>query len=114
MDFDSAILYTNNLEKAIDFYQGIIGLEVEYRQNDEYISFLFPNGARIGIKAAIEKREKPGFQTIIISLNNIKDFYQKIKDNNVNIYEELKTESWGTTFSILDVDNNRIEFLKRD
>ncbi|KKS91294.1 MAG: hypothetical protein UV65_C0009G0013 [Parcubacteria group bacterium GW2011_GWF2_43_11] len=113
MDFDSAVFYTNDLQKAIDFYQGLLGFKIEYRQEDRYVSFVFPNGIRLGIKKAVEKREKPGLQTIIIALEDIEGFYREIKKKNVEIYTGLKDESWGKTFSVLDTDNNRIEFLKR-
>ena len=113
MDFDTAIFYTNNLDKAIDFYQDLIGLEIEYRQGDKYVSFIFPNKTRLGIKKATGERERPGLQTIIVSIEDIDNFYQTLKEKNINLYEELKDESWGKTFSILDVDGNRLEFLKR-
>jgi predicted enzyme related to lactoylglutathione lyase len=114
MNIDSAVFYTNDLDKAINFYQKLIGLDIEYRQSDNYVSFIFPNKVRLGIKRATEERENPGAQTIIISIEEIDSFYQEIKKKEVTIYTELKDESWGRTFSILDADNNRIEFLKRN
>jgi catechol 2,3-dioxygenase-like lactoylglutathione lyase family enzyme len=112
MNFNTAIFYTRDINKAVDFYQGLLGLEVDYRRGDEYVSFIFFNKIKLGVKKAIEKREVPGSQTIIISLDNIDVFYEEIKKKDVALYDELTNESWGKTFSILDIDGNKIEFLE--
>jgi len=39
MKLDSAILYTNNLERAVGFYKQL-GLEIEYQDGDKFISFI--------------------------------------------------------------------------
>lgn len=114
MNFDSTIFYSKDISKAIDFYSSLIGLETEYRQGDVYVSFIFPNKVRLGIKKAETDREIPGSQTIIISLEEIDNLYNDFKEKGVEIYSEIKDESWGRTFSILDTDSNRIEFLKRN
>ncbi len=112
MNFNTAIFYTRDINKTIDFYQGLLGLEVDYRREEEYVSFIFFNKIKLGIKKAVEERESPGSQTIILSVNNIDDFYQEVKSKNIVIYDELTSESWGRTFSILDTDKNKIEFLE--
>jgi predicted enzyme related to lactoylglutathione lyase len=113
MIFDTAIFYTRDINKTIDFYQGLLGLEIDYRRSDEYVSFIFFNKIKLGVKRAIEEREIPGFQTIIILVNNdIEAFYQEIKNKDIVIYDKLTNESWGKTFSILDTDKNKIEFLE--
>ncbi len=112
MNFNTAIFYTRDINKAIDFYQGLLGLEIDHRRDNKYVSFIFPNNVKLGVKKAVEEREVPGFQAIIISVNNIDNFYQEIKNKDVMIYDELTNESWGRTFSILDTDKNKIEFLE--
>jgi predicted enzyme related to lactoylglutathione lyase len=112
MNFNTAIFYTRDINKTIDFYQGLLGLEIDYRRDDKYVSFIFFNKIKLGVKKAVEERENPGSQTIILSVNNIDDFYQEIKNKDIVIYDELTSESWGRTFSILDVDKNKIEFLE--
>lgn len=114
MEFDSAIFYSNDLERTINFYSKIIGLKIEYQQGNKYVSFKFPNEVRLGIKTADSNREIPGSQTIIIAIKNIDDIYKRLKEQNVPMYLDITNESWGRTFSILDPDNNRIEFLKRN
>jgi len=112
MNLDTVIFYTNDISKIIDFYQGLLNLEIEYRRDNEYVSFIFSNKVKLGIKKAIEERENPGSQTAIILLNNIDVFYQEVRNKNIVVYSELKNEDWGRTFSILDIDGNKVEFLE--
>jgi len=113
MKLDSAIFYTTSINKIANFYTNLIELKVEYRDGDDYVSFLFDNGVRLGIKKANIDREKVGSQSIIVQVENIEDIYQKLRQKDINFCEKLSKESWGITFSIFDLDNNKIEFLER-
>ena len=55
MNMDSAVLYTNGIDTIVKFYEDVIGLKKEYQQRNEFVSFIFPNGARLGIKKAVEE-----------------------------------------------------------
>jgi predicted enzyme related to lactoylglutathione lyase len=112
MKLDTSIFYTDNLEKTIDFYQKKLNLKLEAKQGEMYASFVLEDQARLGIKKATEEREKPGYQTIILEVENIEDLYNKFKES-VEIYKELSTQSWGKNFAILDPDKNKIEFVER-
>lgn len=113
MKLDSAVFYTNDLEKVVDFYEDKIGLEVDYISEGKFASFKFTNGVRLGIKKAVEEREKPGSQTIFIEEPNVEKLYEKYKKEGMDFYKDLKEESWGIEFAILDPDGNKIEFLRR-
>jgi predicted enzyme related to lactoylglutathione lyase len=113
MDLDSAVFYTNDIPKIIEFYQNIIGLKIEYQQEEKFVSFLFPNNVRLGIKKAVEDREKPGAQTIFIGVTNIESFYQKFKSMHLDFLKELVDLPWGKEFSVADPDGNKIEFIER-
>jgi len=68
MNFDSAVFYTNDLGKVLDFYKDILGITLEFKDEERYLSFIFPNGARLGIKRKTTDREIPGAQTVIFSV----------------------------------------------
>ncbi|TSC53677.1 MAG: hypothetical protein LiPW39_136 [Parcubacteria group bacterium LiPW_39] len=111
INLDSAIFYTSDIEKAITFYESL-GLKLEYRDKN-FVSFIFNNGAKLGIKDAKEEREVPGKQTVFISVQNIEPFYENLKENNFNILKELTVQDWGKNFSILDPDNNKVQFVEK-
>ncbi len=78
---DSAIFYSNDILKVRKFYKEIIGFKTEYQNGNKYISFIFKNKARLGIKKAIEKREQPGHQTISVEVDDLNEYYKEIKAN---------------------------------
>ena len=90
MKLDSAVFYSKDIGKIVPFYRDILGFTVEYQQGDKYISFIFSNDARLGIKRKIEERELPGAQTVFISLEaGIDILYEDLRQKNIPIYKEL-------------------------
>jgi predicted enzyme related to lactoylglutathione lyase len=112
MKLDSAVFYSNDIEKAINFYKDTIGLEVDYIQEGKYASFNFEN-AKFGIKQRKEEREVPGSQTIFIQADDIENIYSSFKEKGVSFYKEMVKEGWGTNFSLLDPDGNKVQFVRR-
>lgn len=113
MNFDSAILYTNDIQKIRDFYEHTVGLQFQYQDGDVYVSFIFPNGAKLGInKSQFTDRETPGNQTFFIRTDDITREYKKYQALGYSFYEPFETHDWGTYFAILDPDGNKIGFIK--
>lgn len=113
MDLDSAVLYSHDIEKVIPFYRDILGFNIEYQGSNGFVSFIFPNGARLGIKNQRREREVPGHQTVFISTEDIEAKYQELKGKEVTFFTELTDYPWGKEFSVLDADDNRVLFIKR-
>lgn len=112
MKLDSAIFYTNNLEKILPFYRDIVGLDIEYIQEGQFASFQFENG-KLGIKQAKEEREIPGHQTVFIEVEDIEKTYNEFKEKGIIFLKELTKEDWATNFSFLDPDDNKVQFIER-
>ncbi len=114
IDLHSAILYSKDIKKIVDFYQNKLGLELEYNENDYFVSFIFPSGGRLGIRQEKGEREKAGHQTVFLRVENIDDYYKKISQSGeYNIYRKLEKHSWGKAFAILDPDHNKVEFIEK-
>lgn len=114
MNLDTSIFYTKNIPVIVTFYKDVLGFDLEVQNGDYYASFLFPNGAKLGIKKADKDRELPGAQTVIISVEStIEQLYTTLRKKNVPIYKELTTQDWGKNFAILDPDQNKVEFVER-
>jgi predicted enzyme related to lactoylglutathione lyase len=116
MKLDSAVFYSNDINKVVEFYTTLLNIKVEYQRGDKYVSFLFDNGVRLGIKKAVEEREIPGAQTIFIQVENIEEYFNEVKNKNVTILKPLTNEGFdiGSNFSILDPDKNKIQFISRE
>lgn len=113
MNLDSAVFYSNNSDKIVPFYQGILGFQVDYIQEGKFVSFIFPNGARLGIKTHKEEREIPGHQTVFIAVSNIEETYNQLRSKNVEFNKHLTEHPWGKEFSILDPDANKVLYVER-
>src|SRR5260221_14057601 len=100
MNLHTAIFYSNDINAVESFYKAL-GFKVEARNGDFYLSIIFDNGVRLGIKKATEEREVSGKQTVIVEVENVAEWFEKAKQQKLNFYKELKEEAWGTTFSIL-------------
>jgi predicted enzyme related to lactoylglutathione lyase len=112
MDLDSAILYTNNINNIRKFYEEVVGLNLEYQDGDQYVSFVFPNGAKLGInKSILTDREKPGGQTVFIRVSDMDVQKQKYEKLGYGFYEPYEEYDWGKYFAILDPDGNKIGFI---
>jgi predicted enzyme related to lactoylglutathione lyase len=112
MELDSAILYTSDIGRIREFYENTVGLTVEYQDGDHYVSFIFPNGAKLGINKSVLPREVPGVQTFFLRVTDIQNQYQKYKDMGFEFYEPYMEHDWGTYFAILDPDGNKVGFIQ--
>jgi len=114
MNLDTAVFYTNDIDKIIKFYRDTLGFNLEYQDSDRYVSFIFSNGVKLGIKKKDKERELPGAQTVILSMESgIEVWYESLKQKNIPIYKELTIQKWGKNFSALDPDKNKVEFVER-
>jgi predicted enzyme related to lactoylglutathione lyase len=113
LNLDSAVLYSDDIEKVVPLYRDILVFKIDYHQEGRFISFIFPNGARLGIKTRREEREIPGHQTVFITVDNIEQEYKRLKREGVEFAKELVENPWGKEFSILDADKNKILYIRR-
>ena len=112
MNLDSAVLYSNDITQVIPFYVDVLGFTID-TQTERFVSFLFSNGARVGIKNQTEPRELPGHQTAFISVEGIEGIYEQLQEKGVQFHKQLITQPWGKEFSCLDADLNKILFIER-
>ena len=112
MKLHSAVFYTNDIDAVEDFYTNKLGLALDYRAGEKFISFLLSNDTKLGIKKATEEREIPGAQTVFLQVDDVNAWYTKAQDMNLNILKELTEESWATNFSILDPDKNKVQIIQ--
>jgi predicted enzyme related to lactoylglutathione lyase len=108
MKLSYGIFYTNNLQEITQYYQDVVGFELASKDN-KFVSFKIGDSF-FGIKIRENEREIPGHQTVIVSVNDLDDWYKKLKGKGVAFFSDLVSESWGRNFSILDLDGNKVEF----
>lgn len=111
MKLAKAIFYTKDIKRIKEFYIDL-GFDLDSEEEGKYLSFKFDNDAVLGIKIGNKEREVPGSQTVMLLVEEIDDHYERLKSEGYNIYKHLVVQDWGTSFSILDPDGNKIEFIE--
>ena len=111
MKINYAIFYTENLERITHFYENILGLELFSFKEEKFVSFKLGNGL-FGIKKKVEEREIPGYQSVIISVENIQELYNSYQKKDLIWYKRLTNQEWGVNFAILDPDGNKFEIVQ--
>ena len=110
MDLLGPIFYSKRFNESVEFYKGL-GLKLIKLYENEFATFAFADGRRLGIKAAIAPRHIPGSQTMMVKPADIDVLYKHAQENHWNIIHPLTDEEWGRTFIITDPDQNHIEFI---
>lgn len=110
MKLDSVIIYTHNLQKAVDFYQNRLNLSLDLAE-ETYASFRLEPGINLGIKQLEQKLSKT--QTIVFECENVEHQASSLQSQGVELVKPVTLEPYGKEFTIRDPDNNKIEYLQR-
>lgn len=105
---ESKEFYTEKLDFSVKFEnEWFVLLERENRE----IAFMLPN---LEMQNEIFRGEYGGRGLwLTIEVENVEAEYKKIKQREIPIHVELRTEEWGEThFSVIDPNKIGIDFVK--
>ncbi|MDH5761348.1 MAG: VOC family protein [Nitrospinota bacterium] len=102
---------TENLERAIRFYRDILGLQVLV-QNEEWIEFAIGD-QRLALRQVNSmppnpEGPNPNGAMVWLLAQPIEKSISQLKENNINIINELSIFSYGKTATFSDPDGNLI------
>jgi uncharacterized glyoxalase superfamily protein PhnB len=115
MESISPNIFVHKIQETISFYQKL-GFQIQAKNPDTdspdfvlmtcgNITVMFQTFGSIGDQLPVIKKEKGGSLLLYIQMKNIREYYEKIKDE-VKVYKELEKTFYGALeFSI--VDNNQ-------
>ena len=106
--------YVSDLKRAVEFYEKILGLEKKYEYSS-YVGFEC-GGVEIGLIPKSDKKPCNNYPPDVEFLvDNIEEFYEKLKEKGVNFVKELHDEPWGgKQATFLDPDGNVLEIVQID
>ncbi|MEK4803370.1 MULTISPECIES: VOC family protein [Oceanobacillus] len=123
MRLDHVGVMTQDIEKAIKFYEEIVGMTFKQKvyQNDgeKILAFLgFKNEPETDLELVQDSGEYPiegKVNHIAIAIENIQEFFEHIKEKNVNFIEEkiITLPNGYQYFFISGPENEKIEFFQR-
>lgn len=112
MQLNSAIFYSHDVNRIRAFYEDIVGLKLDYQDGEDFVSFFFDNGTKLGIKKANRDKEVPGHQAIFVQTDDIQNELQKYQKLGIECYTPYKEMDWGKFFAVLDPDGNKIGYIE--
>ncbi|MCA9377077.1 VOC family protein [Candidatus Dojkabacteria bacterium] len=113
MNIDTTIFYTNSIKVIVNFYVERLGFQLKDRFGDKFASFQFDKGPILGIKQSSEPREVPGYQTVLLHIEDIEAKFEDCVRKGIRISKTITDETWGMEFSIFDPDGNKVVFVNR-
>lgn len=99
---------TEKLQESKEFYMNHFGFKLAY-ESDWYIELVTPAGDA-GISFTLPQREEGEFfngKGIILSfeVEDVEAEYNRLKEQNVPIYQELQDKPWGERSFVVDDPN---------
>jgi uncharacterized glyoxalase superfamily protein PhnB len=99
---------TEKLQESKDFYMDHFGFKLAY-ESDWYIELVTPAGDA-GISFTLPQREEGEFfngKGMILSfeVEDVEAEYNRLKEHNVPIYQDLQDKPWGERSFVVDDPN---------
>ncbi len=109
-------LLVDDFERSLRFYKEILGLEVNSRDGNfanfklgETSLAIFEKGDAVSMFPK-EHMNSGGSAVVGLQTESVKDFCEKLRSQNIEVFEGPKTTDWGQVVAYFkDPDNNIIE-----
>jgi catechol 2,3-dioxygenase-like lactoylglutathione lyase family enzyme len=114
LSFSSSVLFVKDIRTSTQFYTHLLDQEIEF---DFDMNILFKSKLSLWqiipeheIYPLADRHKESNAFEIYFETDNIDEFAQKIKEANVRLLHNVKTEPWGQrTIRFFDPDDHLIE-----
>ena len=97
-------------DRALDFYTKKLGFKVatdqEYGEGMRWIELKIGNAETRFVISKSMGKEPGGFQPIVFQTDNVQKTCEELKARGVELTQEPKAESWGTSAMFKDSEGN--------
>jgi len=114
--FDHTYVSVEDMDRAIAFYETLLGKKVVHREEDTWADFDLGNGCYFGLinPSVLEAKRKVGNNCIpVFRTDDADEIFNKIKGLGVKIFHEPKTldytDYFYRVFLCYDTEGNLIE-----
>lgn len=104
------VLFTEHYDRAVEFYETVLGLEVLERQNEVTV-FAFGQGylmvEKNGFAAASEKDRRQNPTVLRLDVSDFAISVNRLRNQNIEV--RVDAYDWGRIAILVDTEGNRIE-----
>ncbi|MFA6386449.1 MAG: VOC family protein [Candidatus Paceibacterota bacterium] len=106
---DNIMFYVKDLDKSINFYSNILGLEQIWKdEKNKMVGFVFPNTKQEIVIHSNPSISNPDFSFLV---SDVEDFVKNYKENGFNVIKEPFNVRCGRFAILADLDGNVINII---
>ena len=111
--FSSAYYVVKDMDKAVGFYQDILGLNVKFRDGSRWTQFDV-NGVAVALADPSEGTVPPGGGgTVVLEVDDLGEMRDKLTQNGVTVNDIVDMGGHGRYFTAVDPAGNIVQIFAR-
>ena len=111
--FSSAYYVVKDMDKAVGFYQDILGLNIKFRDGDRWTQFDV-NGVAVALADPSEGTVPPGGGgTVVLEVDDLGEMRDKLTQKGVTVNDIVDMGGHGRYFTAVDPAGNIVQIFAR-
>ena len=111
--FSSAYYVVKDMDKAVGFYQDILGLNIKFRDGDRWTQFDV-NGVAVALADPSEGTVPPGGGgTVVLEVDDLAETRDTLTQNGVKVNDIVDMGGHGRYFTAVDPAGNIVQIFAR-
>ena len=111
--FSSAYYVVKDMDKAVGFYQDILGLNIKFRDGDRWTQFDV-NGVAVALADPSEGTVPPGGGgTVVLEVDDLGEMRDTLTRNGVTVNDIVDMGGHGRYFTAVDPAGNIVQIFAR-
>lgn len=111
--FSSAYYVVKDMDKAVGFYQDILGLNIKFRDGDRWTQFDV-NGVAVALADPSEGSVPPGGGgTVVLEVDDLAETRDKLTQNGITVNDIVDMGGHGQYFTAVDPAGNIVQIFAR-
>lgn len=107
-------LSVSNLERAVDFYENILGLSIKYYFPENYAG-LDCGGIEIGLTTGVSPQSSEGIPCVNFLVKDCDALVRSLHEQGVHFIKETQDAAWGGRIArFMDPDGNLLQITQID
>jgi len=111
--FSSAYYVVKDMDKAVGFYQDILGLNIKFRDGDRWTQFDV-NGVAVALADPSEGTVPPGGGgTVVLEVDDLGEMRDTLTQNGITVNDIVDMGGHGRYFTAVDPAGNIVQIFAR-